>query len=38
MVNLEIDKNSVYIMAGNTGPDAMALTHMLIEQEAKFVM
>ncbi|MBR6866398.1 MAG: tRNA lysidine(34) synthetase TilS [Bacilli bacterium] len=38
MVNLEIDKNSIYLMAGNTGPDSMALTHMLLEQEAKFVM
>ena len=38
MVNLEIDKNSIYLMAGNSGPDSMALIHMLLEQEAKFVM
>ena len=38
MVNLDIDKNAIYILAGNTGADAMALSHMLLEQEAKFVM
>ena len=38
MVNLDIDKNAVYVLAGNTGADAMALSHMLLEQEAKFVM
>ena len=38
MVNLDIDKNAIYILAGNTGADAMALSHMLLEQEAKFIM
>ena len=38
MVNLDIDKNAVYVLAGNTGADSMALSHMLLEQEAKFVM
>ena len=38
MVNLDIDKNAIYVLAGNTGADAMALAHMLSEQEAKFVM
>lgn len=38
MVNLDIDKNAVYVLAGNTGADAMALTHMLLEQEAKLIM
>ena len=38
MVNLDIDKNAIYVLAGNTGADAMALSHMLLEQEAKFIM
>ena len=38
MVNLDIDKNATYVLAGNTGADAMALAHMLLEQEAKFVI